>query len=278
MRFVFADEAGTSGAREEKARVVAAVIMHADRELPIAERLLNEALGVVPREWRDGFIFHAEDIMNNPKYRDRWRLTDRVDLLKSVMSIPRRMNMPLVFSMVSASAPSTAYSEQLGFSLAQDHHIHLFQLCMSRVDRWMREFADPDEIATAVCEQHDMQRQLVEFLEPLRTAPYIFDTEGLVPTQMDQVRGYNAQSGVMWITRIRRAMHFVSKEEEPLVWIADACAYGIKRYFGKQDFGQDFIRAIQGFGFDERDWVELAPASETIWRSPPDPSPPSNKG
>jgi hypothetical protein len=47
-------------------------------------------------------------------------------------------------------------------------------------------------------------------------------------------------------TRIRNTIHWVDKQDDPMVQIADACAYGLRRYFARQSFGEDFSTAIVG--------------------------------
>jgi hypothetical protein len=48
------------------------------------------------------------------------------------------------------------------------------------------------------------------------------------------------------MTRIRLPIHFVAKEEEPLIQIADACAFGIRRYLSGYSHGSDFMQAVGG--------------------------------
>jgi hypothetical protein len=48
------------------------------------------------------------------------------------------------------------------------------------------------------------------------------------------------------ISRIRMPIHFVEKRDEPLLQIADACAFGLRRFLSDQSHGQDFASAIIG--------------------------------
>lgn len=58
--------------------------------------------------------------------------------------------------------------------------------------------------------------------------------------------GYQNQSSDNRVTIIRASMHFVQKAEEPIVQIADACAYGLRRYFSGEKFDPEFAQAIFG--------------------------------
>ena len=71
-------------------------------------------------------------------------------------------------------------------------------------------------------------------------------------------------SGDMRVTRIRNSVHFVEKGEDPLVQVADACAYGFRRYFAKEKFGLEFVQAILG---DEKMLRNFAPpgGAECYW-------------
>jgi hypothetical protein len=59
-----------------------------------AEGLALEAIGAVPPDLRDGFVFHATQVFGDAKYQTAgWSLTDRLELLYSMMSIPRKIGM-----------------------------------------------------------------------------------------------------------------------------------------------------------------------------------------
>lgn len=242
MRFIFVDEAGTSDAERENARIVAGVIVHADREIVKAETALREALSSVPLEFRDGFAFHAEEIMNSPKYRDRWRLTDRVNLLKSVMRIPNRLCLPVAFGQVWKGRLDDL--DHVGMKNSEFDHMSAFTQCVAQADRYIREFGDPDEIGTMVVEKNDVQKWLKNVPSALRRHPMVLAPDGLHMRRSDEEQGYNSQDGVLKVTRIRDSVHFVGKSDDPLVWIADAIAYGLKRCFNQHEFGEDFRQAI----------------------------------
>ncbi len=239
VKFIFMDEAGSSGAPEERVCIVAAVIVDADKQMLHAEALLDEAFSCVPSEFRDGFVFHAEDIMNNPKYRDRWRLTDRVNLLVNVMSIPRKLRMPIAGGLVWAKSPTN------GRDIPTRERIFVaFANALSRADKNLR--SEPNVIGTIVAERSDVQKEFGGILIWLREQGFVAGPGHLTDRDVDIAQGYNSQDGVMKVTRIRRTIHFVGKGEDDLVWLADACAYGLKRYFAGLPFGDKFGEAIHG--------------------------------
>lgn len=258
VRFIFADEAGTSDSREETVRIVAGVIVHADTQLLRAERLVREAVDAVPEEFKTGFKFHAEEILNNREYQDRWRLTDRLNLLKSMMSIPRKLGLPVSFGLVRANAPSIPALDEKGVRLGHQHQMSAFHYAMTKADAWIREHGHEEEIATVVHEACDIQQPLLALLRAIKANPVVFGPEHLVPRKIDLEQGYNAQDGTMRITRIRDTIHFVGKDDDPLVWIADAVAYGLKRCFAQLQHGEEFSKAISGGLPHFPDWKGIA--------------------
>lgn len=260
MRFIFMDEAGTSDDRiDERVRIVSAVILHADHQLLFAEAALDEALSAVPEEFRDGFVFHAEEVMNKRAYKDRWRLTDRVKFLQSVMSIPRRLKAPISFGLVWANAPETPLRARFK-SAGDEHHFQAFVNAVAKADEWIRDHADHNEIGTIVAEQCDLKKLLGLVPSMLRKQPVIGRGEWMADRSVDKVRGFNSQSAEMRVTRIRSTVHFVGKDEDRLVWIADAIAYGLKRYFSDRPFGDEYCMAICG-GFLNKPDFSNGPAS-----------------
>lgn len=243
MQLIFLDEAGTSGAEHENARIVASVLIDPDKHLFNAERLIKESLDGVPAEFRRDFLFHAEEIMNNRKYQDKWSLTSRLKLLTDMMSIPRKLGIPV-------SAGLCWNSETAGridkLSISESHHIFAFHYCIAKADQWIRDFGTANEIGLIIAEDHDMRKHLGLVPRILRENPLTLSPENLTWRQSDVDQGFNNQTASLRINRIRDTVHFVKKDQEILVWIADAIAYGLKRFFNQQKFGNIFSNAICG--------------------------------
>lgn len=238
------DEAGTSAARDEKCCVVAAVIAHADNDILLAEKLIEEALLSVPSKFRSGFVFHAESIMNDPKYRDDWRLTDRVDFLRDMMSIPLRLQLGIAYGQHWADA-----TEHLTRRMASnvEQHLYAFQQCVAYADRFIRERCSEREIGTIVAEQHDSAKLFNQYLAQFRENPLqLGNDDPMAWRAKDVEQGYNSQSASLKVTRIRKTIHFVGKNDDDMVWLADAVAYGLKRFFGEQKWGLEFGLSIHG--------------------------------
>jgi hypothetical protein len=245
MRFVFVDEAGTSA--NEPVTVVVGIIANADEHVVMAERLLYEALGGVPQQFREQSPkFHATEIFNSRKFKDQWPLPSRHNLLKELMSIPRRVGMQVAISAIGRFI-DVPISNDRGMSASEEDHYIAFGQCISMADRYIRERCGPREIGTVVAEDcPPMRKHLKDTVTRLRLYPVHFPQTAIIPTQEEKEKGYIKQDVTMRVTRIRECIHWSDKSGEPLLQVADACAYGIRRYLAQQQFGPDFMAAIYG--------------------------------
>ena len=220
VRYIFIDEAGTS--EREPISVVAGIIVHADEQCVPAEAKVAEVLEAIPTKFREAFpVFHAKKIWGSDLFRDEWTLEDRKKVLMDMMSIPKEIGMPISFGLVSREAvvPPDAMIRN---TAAQAHHALALQNCLGEADRWMKHSAKSNEIATVIAEDVPESKRLLKFV----------------------ARWSTKSPGEYQISRIRMPIHFVTKGEEPLLQIADACAFGIRRYISKYSHGEDFLQAI----------------------------------
>lgn len=248
MRYVFIDEAGTS--QNEPVSVVAGVIIHADKDCLRADEAVNEVLDLIPEQMRNKCaVFHAKKIWGDPKLRDNWSLDKRKSLLCSMMSIPRDLELSLA---VGACKRTTQLPQDIlksrKISLAQAHHGIAFQECVARADSFINKYARRNEVATVISEDVPQSKRLLKHL-----AKWLLKTGYAVPRE--DVRLIHADGGPLLdvdefrtrkISRIRMPIHFVEKQDEALLQIADACAFAFRRFLSQQDHGPDFVKAIIG--------------------------------
>jgi hypothetical protein len=246
VRYIFVDEAGTSA--REPISVVVGLVANADEHVMSAEALVLEALRGVPSQFRDGFKFSAKTVFGDEKYQSEWSLTDRLSLLHQMMSIPSRVGMAI--SVAAQWRGAVDFSEgygKLGLTPAESDHMQAFKLCLAMADRGIRREAGPREVATVVAEDHPtMKRYLKQVPTMLRNVPVHLKPDFLRQTEADREAGYLTQTGDIRVERIRSAVHFVAKEDDPLVQVADACAYGVRRFLNSEKFGVEFVRKIFG--------------------------------
>src|SRR5258706_5538592 len=96
-RAVYMDESGTS--HGEPCLAVAAVIVHADRQLGRVEDALREIIDTfIPERCRDGFVLHASDLFSGDEKTlppEIWEQSIRWAALQAVLSIPKKLGIPL---------------------------------------------------------------------------------------------------------------------------------------------------------------------------------------
>lgn len=264
MRYIFIDEAGT--AANEPVTAVVAVIVDADKKLSSAEKLVEEILRGVPGNHKQKFVFHATEIFNSRKYQDEWSMTDRLNLLYSMMSVPRKIRLPITLSLVWRSAEDFEKIEATlnEINKAQFQHIMAFSNCVAVTDRNIRKHGRPEEVATIICEDiPELRRFLKAVPVSLKCSPEYIPPKMLRKTQSDNEAGFIRQSGDMRVERIRNTVYFAEKAEDPLVQVADAIAFGFRRYFANQSFGEEFVQHILGENA-ERILRDFAPPSGTV--------------
>lgn len=249
MRYIFVDEAGTSA--KEPVTVVVGIIADADKHLDIADKMVGEILAGVPECFRSGFVFHATRVFGDKAYQSQWSMNDRLLLLQAMMSVPRRVGMAITLSATWRDAVDhREKAKGTGLSPHQFEHIMTFGQCLAVADRNIRRYAGPTETASVVAEDiPEMRRHLKAIVRGLKRSPIHLGPDMLRQTPQDIEAGYCTQSGDLRITRIRNSINFVEKPEDPLVQVADACAYGFRRFFAQEKFGDLFVRSILG---DER--------------------------
>src|SRR5262249_45473830 len=159
---------------------------------------------------------HATDIWNNPKYRDDWGLTDRLAFLKAMMALPRRIGIPICMGMVRRECQALNIA---GMTVGQSHHFQGFWNCVACEDKFIRDHAGLREVATVVAEDvPEMRKYLRTIPKMLRNNPHVMPPGGnLRPTLREQAQGYIQQEGDFRVTRIRDTVHFVEKEDDPLL-------------------------------------------------------------
>jgi len=244
LRFIFMDEAGISDAPQETVRIVAGIIVDADSQLTVAETAMKELLRTVPKQFQAKFVFSAKDVWNNPQYRGVWSQTDRLRLLKNIMSLPHRLGLPIAYGRINRGQEPHEGLSGLGMTGNQQEHFHAFTGCIAQADKWIRQFARVGEIGTVVAEEPAGMKKWLKFSTRMfKTAMHF---EKVAWTEQDKAQGYCSQETDMLITRTRGTVHFVDKADEPVIWIADACAYGMRRFHEKQSFGDEMMAAVHG--------------------------------
>ena len=244
VRFIYTDEAGTSVT--EKVTVVAALIVHADTQWQKAANLINGLKAYVPTHYRDGFVFHATSIWGNRKFRDGWSREERKAFLMAMMRIPRASGIALSYGIFYRDGDVKDEYQALGMTREQYQHAESFAACMCAADEYVCKYAGKEELATVVAEDiPEMRDQLRNAAERMRIGSSVLSNARIEVTNRGKVESVT-RDATFKIRRIVDAIHFTPKASAPLLQVADAVAFGLRRYFSEESEGVDFGKAVIG--------------------------------
>lgn len=237
LKYAYMDEAGTSA--HEPVSVVASVIVDADSQWRRAEAEIIEALKTVPTHIiENGFVFSAKAVWGT-KYRDGWPFQDRLDFLLRMMSIPRTLKLPVCMGFHRRGVghdPKLLLTPDGLANLAphQMDHIIAFMDCVVEIDGFMRDRTPSNEVATITAEDvPELKHFLKKMLHVFQRAPAL---------------------QVPLVQRIVNPIQFQDKDDCPLLWLADACAFAFRRFLGGETTGDRFVEAV--VGHDLAQWPE----------------------
>jgi hypothetical protein len=272
VRYVYIDEAGTSA--REPVSVVIGAIVHPDTQWRAVESAVNALLDEhVPGEIRKGFIFHPTDVFSGSKYRDKWAVAGRMALLEGMVSLPRLYAVPLAFGMhrrtILSPEARAAFAERPGIKRhkLKPHdidHLAAFRDCIISADHYLRLHTEPDEVATVVLED-------VKHMRPvLRGVPALLRVRRLQIVKDDRPeRGsfpLDVFDGEMAVTKIVDCAHYAAKDEAPLLQVADACAFAVRRWLARQNYGDELVRALFEYPLPLDDYKYES--ARAVWRLP----------
>lgn len=247
MRFIYLDEAGT--APMEPVRVVAGVIVEADNQLAEIERELKKIYETfVPDALKGRFQFHATEIWSTKILPDgsNWPLQERLDLIKAVISLPRAMNIPIVFAK-NMKGTFDPPPKELKMSSSQFEHFMTFVDAIERADHFIRTRLSGKEVGAIVAENVPaMQIHLSKAIDVCRKMSGTkLPKEGLLQDRQQKLMGVH-EDKILLLTNIVNTPLFVKKGAAPMLDIADACAFAIRRWVGRYDHAKDLILCMAG--------------------------------
>lgn len=253
MRYIYVDEAGTS--KKEPVTVVVGIIVQADKAWRSVEREINAALSLVPERHRSGFVFHAKSVWGDPAFREGWSKEDRLALIEHMASIPVRYGLSIALGTVrrDSGGHETIKEYDINVSLEQWHHMLAFSSCLIRADTFLRERTE-QEMGTVVVE--DIPEMRTKLRQAFKVASLLTMPEHqvtFIPTKRELETGIQTQTHVSGIENIQSSVHFVAKDNDPFLQVADACAFSLRRFFAGEKNGQILIDAM-GLPLNFDDW------------------------
>jgi hypothetical protein len=243
VRLIYVDEAGTSA--NEPVPVVVGIIVEADMQWRAAQQAMMRLLSKVPTQFQQNFVFHATDIWNSPKYRPDWNREARLEFLKEVLAIPRTLGLSIGFSACRKELGKAVPNAPIDYTTQA--HLVCFMDCMDAIDLFLKDYAWPNEVAAVVAEDvPEIRKWLRGVVEELKTGRVRQFGSFVDYRSPDQGPRKWPMSGFSRITRFVDVTHFVAKDEAPLLQIADACAFALRRFFAGKSTGEEFVMAMLG--------------------------------
>lgn len=249
------DEAGTS--KLEPVTVVVGVIIHADRDWMRAQRLVTALYDkYVPAELRPNFVFHAKDVLNGYRNHKNWTVSDRVSFIGAMAAVPQTLRAAISMAIYRRdfNYPLVSGARMNSWDL---EHLLAFRRCLCRADKYVRDWAKLDEVATVVAEDVPEKRKFFKKTLRLQLPNRPFDEKLVVQTVAEKKAVKIFQTSAGPIERIIDTVHFVDKADAPLIPIADACAFSFRRYFAQQANGENLVASMLGTSLDWDDWQGL---------------------
>jgi hypothetical protein len=238
MRMIFLDAAGLSSAVEEPFIVVAGVIIHPDLQWKaIRAHLSDLAEAFIPREHRDGFVFHSTDLFSgNGIFKDREKFTPelRWQILDELAAVPHRFDLPIVWGTVprrELEAPGRLPAPS-GLSPVVHGQMIAFTVAAAAAERWMQEVADPEEVAQMIMEDDHQSRGFLKITQRYLSDPQYYQR-------------FRAEHDAFKLSRIIYPIHFEQKTDSSALQIADLCAFALKRWRMKKPHADRLYKALE---------------------------------
>lgn len=236
MRYIYIDEAGTS--KGEPWLLVVGIVLHADRHWLVTKDYIDYLLlNHVPmnHRFRPEFMFHATEIWNSPNYRVGWTREQRKALLLKMMDVPRQMGLTIALGCQRRDAPNPDDElppELRHLTVEETRHARAFAGCLMHAEQYMAKYAGPNEVATVVAEDIPERRaKLRDAVNFIRESRYV---------------GNHPARALLQIKRVVDEIHFVDKQRSPMLAVADACAFGLRRFLADLTDGNELGAAVMG--------------------------------
>jgi hypothetical protein len=249
MRHIYVDEAGTSAS--EPISVVAAIIVQPGSQLRAVQQEISRVLDVyVPSKFREGYVFHATELFSGPPRRSEWPGDTRWNLLAAMTSIPQRFLLPISYCMIRRHSflqeTYTLLATAARLTPHEVDHAFAFACCAAAVDKHLRKTSVPEETAVLFAENVDgMKKALSDAVAVLRLGTIHLPSE-LIRHDVSEIANETVEHGEeIKISRILGNPRFAKKQEDPLLQLADAAAFTLRRWATLGSRGEELMSALR---------------------------------
>jgi hypothetical protein len=247
MLLAYLDEAGIGNIKNEPIVAVAGVIVQSVQWKATEARINQLIAKYIPRENQGHFIFHAHEMFHGTGkiWGNRAAFTPEIrrQALEELLSVPATIGFPVLHASVKAEQVLDDHPliprkngkiVKNGKVVAM--HAIAASLCMLMVEKVARDFAKGGDLAIVIHENNDQSRKLVRDVHNFMRKPGMAELARDVPDRN------------LWkvfpVQRVIDAAHFAEKQEAPLLQLADACAFVIKRRLSGHKDVDPFLEKI----------------------------------
>lgn len=231
VRFVFADESGNSA--EEPVTVVASVIVHGDTQWkPLANLLAGLVKCHVPTDLQEGFVIHGVDLFSGKALKEAWPPHKSWAFLDDLLSETRDLPVAIGFCWHLVKSGTKWEGEQAEIYPAlltdpvmrvQMQHALAFLESMSLADRFIDRYHH-GELGTVIAEDNKGMRKIIKAMPGIANDALL--------------------AHVPPLRSIVGTVHYAAKDEEPLLQLADVCAFIVRRHLAGLPNVDRFVDAL----------------------------------
>ena len=114
-------------------------------------------------------------------------------------------------------------------------------MCAVAAERYMRQSAEPSEVASLVVENNDNSQKAIKAMHMLLRSRNPNEATSVVVSDLKQMA-----PGCVPLNKIVHGVYFASKEDSVLLQIADACAFTIRRFLEAKTDIKEFCDVLTG--------------------------------
>ncbi len=245
MYCVFFDESGISV--NDPLVVVAGVLIDGNTQWKPIEMALAGLRDryVTPSQMPHFKCFHATDMFagRGKVFAQTIRsLEESRDLLRQVIELPSRFQLPVAFGYTrKADTPESLKTSAQRRKSAARHHAVAASACAIMADQYLKK-RRPSDLAWAVAEDNTETKDAVNGIYRLlnRTDSGIegFELVG------DVIYSFRFTGEDAPLSKIISGFHYASKRDEPLLQLADACAFVVRRWLQGACLGEELFNLL----------------------------------
>jgi Protein of unknown function (DUF3800) len=236
MQLIYLDESGTGNPAFEPNVVIAGVMVDADLQWRALERYLKDmADDFALAEDREGFVFHAVELVNGGKRvcREKYPRKKRDHFLQALCEVPRVFQLPVLCFHVPRQrirdrSPGLREDEIVSNAILQAS-----MSCVQGAEQLMRKRPIEKEVAMVIYEDNGKTNKSVRTLHnAFRSALW---SDHLEKRHLTNLVPFD---------RVIETAHFAEKTDASVLQVADVCAYVLGRLLRGTDQPSTWTRPL----------------------------------